>query len=86
MADIEIRITGARGAGKTTIAKWLHNLMANSTYFIESVEDSDRLSTRYILDLKQQLMPVLRRPRSVSIEIIETTFEADTEVLEDDDE
>ena len=86
MADIEIRIRGARGAGKTTLAKYLHNLFVNSTYFVESVEDSDVLSTRYILDPAKRLEPIVRAPRSVSIEIIETTFEADTDVLEDDDD
>lgn len=85
MADIDITITGALGAGKTTFAKHLFNLLVNGSYYIVDVEDSDVLGERYIQEPRAQLVPVRRAPRSVSISIVETTFRSAIEVLEDDE-
>lgn len=86
MADIRITIEGARGAGKTTFAKFLYNLFVNGTYFVEKVTDSDVLSTNYIQNLVRGLAPVRRQPRSIEIRILETGFVEEIYEGEDEDD
>jgi deoxyadenosine/deoxycytidine kinase len=86
MADITITITGPRGAGKTTFAKHLFNHLANGTYYVTDVEDSDSLATQYVKEPKQLPRPIVRAPRSVEIIIRETTFDSDTDILDDDED
>jgi len=85
MADIRITIEGARGAGKTTLAKYLYNLFVNGTYFVEKVLDSDTLSTNYIQNLMRGLAPVKRQPRSIEIRVLETGFVEEIYEGEDED-
>lgn len=84
MADIRITIEGARGIGKTTFAKYLFNLLTNSTYYVDKVRDSNPVDTNWIQNLTRTLMPRRRIPRSVEIVVIETGFT--DEVIYDEDE
>jgi len=84
MADIRITIEGARGSGKTTFAKYLYNLLANGSYFVDELADTDTLSTGWIQNLREILTPRRRQPRTISIRILERGFTEDIE--EDDDD
>jgi nucleoside-triphosphatase THEP1 len=82
MADIRITIEGARGVGKTTFVKYLFNLLANTTYFVDEVQDTDVLSTGWIQNIVSVLTPRRRRPRTISIRVLERGF---SEVFVDED-
>lgn len=86
MADIEITLTGAHGAGKTTLAKLLFGLLANTNYYVEEVEDSNVLDTQYIQDMTRYIRPRRRTPRSVSLQIVERSFFDGIEIDEDDEQ
>ena len=86
MADIRITIEGARGAGKTTLAKYLYNLLTNTTYFVEKVTDSDALSSGYVQNLMRHLAPSRRQPRTIEIRILETGFVEEIHEDEEDDD
>ena len=85
MADIRITIEGARGAGKTTFAKYLYNLLANGSYFVDELDDTDILSTGWIQNLREMLTPRRRQPRTISIRILERGFVENIEEDEDSD-
>ena len=86
MADIHITITGAHGAGKTTLAKLLFGLFANTSYFVEEVEDSNVLDTQYIQDMTKYIQPRRRTPRTISLRIVERSYFDGVSVAEDDEE
>lgn len=85
MADIDITITGARGAGKTTLAKLLYGLLTNSTYYIEEVEDSNTLDTQYVQDLSESIRVRRRAPRSIELRIVERSGFEGIDLHEDDE-
>ncbi len=85
MSDIQIIITGAHGAGKTTLAKLIFGLFANTNYYIEEVEDSNVLDTQFIQDLTRSPRIRRRAPRSIELTIIERSAFEGVDVVEDEE-
>lgn len=85
MADIEIQISGAKGIGKTTFAKYLFSMLANTPYWVEAVDDDGGMADHYITDLTKAIMPRRRAPRTVRITIRDSLFRGEI-VLDDEDD
>lgn len=85
MSDIHITITGPRGIGKTTLAKKLFQLFANSEYYVEEVEDTSPISEAFIRNMRKPLDPRVRAPRSITIEVRDYGFRG-VDLLQDEDD
>lgn len=85
MSDINITITGARGIGKTTLAKKLFQLFANSEYYVDEVDDTNPISEAFIRNMRKPLDPRVRAPRSVSITVRDYGYRG-VDLLQDEEE